>query len=106
MKVNLKLLSIVELKALQSEIAVEMEARKKGERQKLLQEFRDKAKSLGISLDELLSGQKGKPRSTGKVAVKYIHPADASLTWTGRGKRPRWVGEWLAGGKSMDDLKV
>ncbi|OIO78537.1 MAG: hypothetical protein AUJ86_05645 [Hydrogenophilaceae bacterium CG1_02_62_390] len=103
---NLKSLSIVELKALQGEIAVEMEARKKGERQKLLQEFRDKAKSLGISLDELLSGQKAKTRSAGKVAVKYIHPADPSLTWTGRGKQPRWVGEWLAGGKSMADLKV
>jgi DNA-binding protein H-NS len=106
MKINLNALSIAELKTLQGEIAIEMELRQKEERQKLVQEFRDKAKSLGISLEELMSAQKGKARSTGKVAAKYIHPADASLTWTGRGKRPRWVSEWLDSGKSIDDLKV
>lgn len=106
MKVNLKTLSIAELKNLQDEISVELESRQKEERQKLLQEFRDKAKSLGISLEDLMSGQKTKTRAGGKVAAKYAHPADASLTWTGRGKRPRWVSEWLDSGKSLDDLKV
>lgn len=106
MKINLKTLSIAELKTLQDEISVEVESRQKEERQKLLQEFRDKAKSLGVSLEELMSGQKGKARSSGKVAAKYVHPADSSLTWTGRGKRPRWVAEWLDSGKSLDDLKV
>ncbi|HEX8978757.1 MAG TPA: H-NS histone family protein [Parasulfuritortus sp.] len=106
MKINLKTLSIAELKTLQDEISIEVELRQKEERQKLLQEFRDKAKSLGVSLEELMSGQKGKTRAAGKVAAKYVHPADASLTWTGRGKRPRWVAEWLDSGKSMDDLKV
>ena len=106
MKINLKTLSIAELKTLQDEISIEVELRQKEERQKLLQEFRDKAKSLGVSLEELMSGQKTKTRVVGKVAAKYVHPADASLTWTGRGKRPRWVAEWLDSGKSMDDLKV
>lgn len=106
MKINLKTLSVAELKSLRDEIAIEMELRTKEERQKLVQEFRDKAKSLGISLEELMSGSKGKPRATGKVAAKYAHPADPSLTWTGRGKKPRWVSEWLDSGKSIDDLKI
>jgi len=108
MKINLKSLSIAELKSLQEEITVEMELRGKEERQKLLQEFRDKAKTLGITLEDLLAGQKqkGKARSAGKVAAKYANPADASQTWTGRGKRPRWVSEFLTAGKSLDDLKV
>lgn len=106
MKINLKALSVAELKSLQNEIAVEMELRGKEERQKLVQEFRDKAKALGISLEDLLAGQKGKSRAAGKVAAKYANPADASQTWTGRGKRPRWVTECLTGGKSLDDLKV
>ncbi len=106
MTINLTTLSIAELKTLQGNIAIELELRQRDERQKLVQEFRDKAKSLGISLEELMSGQKAKTRSTGKVAAKYVHPADASLTWTGRGKRPRWVSEWLDSGKSIDDLRV
>jgi DNA-binding protein H-NS len=106
MKINLKSLSVAELKSLQDEIATELELRTKEERQKLIQEFRDKAKSLGVSLDELMSGQKGKARTGGKVAAKYAHPSDRSLTWTGRGKKPRWVSEWLDSGKSLDDLKI
>lgn len=108
MKINLKSLSLAELKDLRDEIDIETELRAKEERQKLVQEFRDKAKALGISLEELLAGQKGKGkvRAAGKVAAKYANPADPSQTWTGRGKQPRWVGECLAAGKTLDDLKV
>ena len=109
MKVNLKSLSIAELKALQDEIVLEMEMRSREARQNLLQEFRDKAKAMGVTLEELMSGQKskGKTRATGRtVAAKYANPADASQTWTGRGKRPRWVSDLLAAGKSLDELKV
>lgn len=106
MKINLKTLSVAELKSLQGEIAVEMESRGKEERQKLVQEFRDKAKALGISLEDLLAGQKGRGRAATKVAAKYANPADAGQTWTGRGKRPRWVNEALAAGKTLADLAV
>ena len=107
MKINLSTLSVAELKSLRDEISVEMELRQKEERQKLLQEFRDKAKGLGISLEELMAVQKkSKSRAGGKVAAKYVHPADSALTWTGRGKRPRWVNDWLSDGKSLDELKV
>lgn len=109
MKVNLKSLSIAELKDLQDEIALEMEMRGREARQNLLQEFRDKAKAMGVTLEELMSSQKskGKPRAAGgKVAAKYANPSDATQTWTGRGKRPRWVSDLLAAGKTLDDLKV
>jgi DNA-binding protein H-NS len=106
MTINLSAFSISELKTLQGEIVIEMELRQKEERQKLIQEFRDKAKNLGISLEELMSGQKVKARVTGKVAAKYVHPTDANLTWTGRGKRPHWISDWLDSGKSLDELKV
>jgi len=106
MNIDLKSLSVSELKTLQDEIVIEMELRTREERQKLIQEFRDKAKSMGISMEELMSGLKGKTRSSGKVAIKYIHPENASLTWTGRGKKPRWVVEWLNSGRSLDQLKA
>jgi DNA-binding protein H-NS len=42
----------------------------------------------------------------GAAAPKYRHPGDPALTWSGRGKRPQWVAEALAGGKTLDDLAV
>ena len=41
-----------------------------------------------------------------KVEPKYRSPADASLTWTGRGKKPRWVQEWLDAGNAVEALLI
>jgi DNA-binding protein H-NS len=40
------------------------------------------------------------------VAVRYRHPDNASQQWTGRGRQPKWVKEWVEGGKSLDKLRV
>lgn len=38
--------------------------------------------------------------------VAYRHPGDLGLAWTGRGKPPRWITEWIESGKSLDALRV
>ena len=35
---------------------------------------------------------------------KYHNPNDPSQTWSGRGKRPRWVHSLLAEGNTLQDL--
>jgi len=100
-------LSVSELTTLQKDIERELNQRRKSEADGLVNEFRRRAAELGLSLDDLVTA-KGAGRASGsvrvKVAVKYRHPDDASLTWTGRGKRPRWIEAWLSGGKSLDQL--
>jgi DNA-binding protein H-NS len=100
-------LSVSELTTLQKDIERELNQRRKSEADGLVNEFRRRAAELGLSLDDLVAA-KGAGRASGsvrgKVAVKYRHPDDASLTWTGRGKRPRWIEAWLSGGKSLDQL--
>nr|WP_329956109.1 H-NS histone family protein [Collimonas silvisoli] len=50
---------------------------------------------------------KGKSRGVkAKVAVRYRHPSDASLQWTGRGRQPKWVQEWVSAGKALEELRV
>lgn len=40
------------------------------------------------------------------VKPKYRHPTDKSLTWAGRGSRPKWLAELLKKGKKLSDFAV
>lgn len=44
-----------------------------------------------------------KKRRAGSAKAGYT---DGTNTWTGRGRRPQWFLDALAGGKAMDDLRV
>lgn len=107
MRPDVKALSLDELNELKKSVVAEIEARQHGERQKLLDEFRERARALGVTTAELVASVTGKRKAAKSVGVaKYANPADTSQTWTGKGKRPRWVHDALAAGKSMDDLKI
>jgi DNA-binding protein H-NS len=43
---------------------------------------------------------------TGTSAPKFQHPTDRGLTWSGRGRRPRWITDALETGRTLDDLRV
>jgi DNA-binding protein H-NS len=47
--------------------------------------------------------RKGKP-ATGGALAKYRD--DQGRTWVGRGKRPQWLRDALAAGKSLEDFAV
>lgn len=105
-------LSIQELEELQARIPAEIAKRKAGEKEQLLSELASLASKHGYSLDELVGGKRAAPaeakgkRTRKAAAVKYRHPNNGELTWSGRGLKPRWVNEWLGQGNSLDALKV
>ena len=106
---DLSKLNLTELKDLQAQIGAEMKNREKSEMEKARSDINAIAQSLGLSLKDLLdaSESKGKVRKqTGKVAVQYRNPEDASQEWTGRGRQPGWVKELLASGKNLMSAKV
>jgi DNA-binding protein H-NS len=41
-----------------------------------------------------------------KVEQKFKHPDDAGKTWSGRGHQPRWLVEFLASGRSLEDCRI
>ncbi len=105
---DLKSMSLADLLALQKAIPAELEARQREEKLNLLSEFRERARSLGMSLEDVVGTPVGRRSrlSGARVAAKYAHPQNPSLTWSGRGKRPGWVHEWLNSGRSIDELAV
>ena len=70
---------------------------------KLIEQHSFTAKELG------LIGRQSENRDVRKPArePKYQHPDKPELTWADyKGPRPKWVKEWLAEGKSLDDLLI
>lgn len=104
MTINIDALSLKELKDLRARLdkaIVGYEARKK---QEALSALEEQARSFGFSLSELVSEAPARKRKPARA--KYANPANKSETWTGRGRKPRWVEAALRAGKSPDDLLI
>ena len=104
-------LTIKELQTLANRIQKEIDKRKQKEKSSLLDDIAQIASKHGYSLKDLLgksprSATGRKARTRKPVAVKFRHPEQANLTWTGRGRKPLWVTKWLDEGKTMEMLAV
>lgn len=104
-------LATKELQALLKRIPKEINRRKQQEKSKLLDDIRQIASKRGYSLRALIGKAPStvkvkKARARKPVAVKYRHPEQANLTWTGRGRKPHWVTQWLDEGKTLETLAV
>jgi len=65
-------------------------------------ELEKTAKSMGYKLEDIIEVRK--PRA--KVAPKYCNLEDSEQTWTGRGRKPKWVERALENGQTLEDLKI
>lgn len=100
-------LSVKELKSLLEMIPGEINRREREEKARIRKELEALAAKSGFSLGELLDEAKEKVNKVRKpAAIKYRHPEDLSLTWTGRGRQPKWVSEYLASEGTIEKLVV
>ena len=99
-------MSYAELKTIAPMVAMKITEREKAERDAVKAELKALAKSKGFEFDELF-GSGAKPAKEKKtVPPKYRNPADATQTWTGRGRKPGWVVEALNSGGNLDDFLI
>jgi len=96
-------LSFTELVALKGDVENEIKHREHEEKSKAKKQIVELAKAYGLSIEEVL----GKGTTVRKpVEAKYRHPQHPEMTWTGRGRKPVWVQELLAAGKTLQDLTI
>ena len=101
---NLNEMSLKELKDLQSQVAKAIATFEDRRKRETLAELEEIARAKGFSLSELTGAPA--PRKKSASAAKYANPANASDTWTGRGRKPRWFSEAMAAGKKPEDLAI
>lgn len=104
--IDLSKLSFQELKDLQNQISKEIPRRQQDELEKARRQIREIAESAGLSLNEVMNLPARGARKGQTVAVKFRHPDNSSQQWSGRGRQPGWVRDWLAAGRALDELKV
>lgn len=104
---ELSTLSVSQLRELQQQIPAELKRREAQEKVTVLNEVRAFVKARGYAIEDLLGKEVKVKAATGsKVKVKFRHPENAGLEWTGRGRKPKWVEAWLATGGTLDNLLV
>ena len=62
----------------------------------------DIATKLGMSAIELATPSEVSRTPRKRAGKTYRHPTDPSKTWAGTGRKPKWLLEEIANGKSID----
>ena len=103
MNIDIDKMNLKELRDLRGRLDRAINSYEDRKRREALAAVEEAAREHGFNLTELTGG---KPLRIGTVAPKYANPEDPTITWTGRGRKPRWVQENLESGKSMEDLLI
>ncbi len=101
---DLEALSLSELKKMQKDVVKAISTyqdRQKAEARAKVEAF---ARELGYSLAELVGTEMKSSRAP--TAAKYRHPENPAVTWSGRGRRPQWFVDALAGGGTAGDMEI
>ena len=105
MAIDLDKMSEKELTDLRTQVDRALSSGRTRRRAEARRAAEDAASKHGFSLGELLGDGGGRAGKT-KAPPKYRNPADASQTWSGRGRQPGWLKEGMAKGKSMSDFAI
>lgn len=100
---NLNELSLSELKKLLNEVNKAISNYNIRRRAEALAELDATAKKLGFSLTDF--GLEG-PRKRKVSARRFQNPDDPSVTWSGRGRQPRWFRDALSAGRTPESLAM
>lgn len=101
---ELSTMTMVQLRHLHDQLVQELKLRERQDLSQARDQIMAIAQQAGIPLKQLILD--GPHPRAGKVAVRYRNPDNASEQWTGRGRQPVWVRNWVESGKAIELLRV
>ena len=101
-------LSVEELKKLQIEAEVLIASKKDQAIEDAYTQILAIAENLGLSIEQILEFGTSKRKKTTRKSVepRYRSKANPEDTWTGRGKRPRWLVAELEKGAKLESFLI
>jgi DNA-binding protein H-NS len=106
MSFDLEALSRLELLELQRDLEKALKQAEVRERQEARKAAEKAAAEFGFSLDEITGTPTPTTAKRAKSAPKYRNPMNHDETWTGRGRKPKWVHEALTAGHDISELEI
>lgn len=120
--VDLSTLSYDQLQVVADEAARRADKLREQRLAELEEKWRLEAEELGFTFDEVVgrgrrrrkkaskkrSTRRGRPAKKsrrGRSTATYVNPDDPSQTWSGRGRRPNWLQDYLKGGGDLEALR-
>lgn len=104
-------MSLEELRALRAQVERTINDFAERKRREAMEAAEEAVKKHGFtSLADVTGARRGRSGARGKTSrptgeePRYANPQDPSQTWSGRGRRPGWIQEALASGKTLDDF--
>lgn len=88
--------SMADLRDLQTQIAEQIKTREKDEIANVQKQILALAQSVGMTVGQIMNIKGGQTKKATKtVAARYQDPDNPAQQWTGRGRQPRWVKEYI-----------
>lgn len=109
---DLSKMNAAELMALAKEATALAGEKEEQEKQALRQEVKDLIAARGYTFEDLFGAPEAKASeppagaSKSKSEPKYVNPDDPSQTWTGRGRKPKWLVEAESAGRPVSDFAL
>ncbi|HPQ97526.1 MAG: H-NS histone family protein [Thiothrix sp.] len=100
--INLEELTVAELDRLKNSIDSAIVNRRQSELMNIRRQVDEIVGTSGFSLQEILDARPARK----PVEPKYQNPDNLDETWTGRGRRPRWVESCIKSGKTLEELAI
>ena len=93
-----------ELAQLEAGIDAALAALEQSEQAEALRAAEAAAGEFGFRVADLVAAKPS--RRSGPVPPKYRHPEEPGITWSGRGRRPRWFVEALERGETAESMEI
>ncbi|MEI4234175.1 H-NS histone family protein [Roseovarius sp. D22-M7] len=96
-------MTLEELKRLRKDVEKAIETYEARQLSEARAKLEAQAKELGYSLETIAGVSK---TGSAKRLPKYRHPDNPTLTWTGRGRKPKWFIDALESGYEKKYLEI
>ena len=104
-QINVDKMSLKDLMELELKVKKAIAVAKDRERAELKSKIEQMATESGFSVNELFASGRGGPKGR-TIAPKYANPDNAGETWTGRGRKPKWLVAKMDKGAELEDFLI